>query len=137
VIVYLTVRHDFNAGHRLHNPRLTDEENRLLYGRCNHPSGHGHNYRVEVTLRGDVDPQVGAFVNAEEVRAWLWREVLDRIDHRNLNTDVDFLRGVIPTSENLARAIFELLGRGPYGRWLHEVRLYESENNIATCRAGE
>jgi 6-pyruvoyltetrahydropterin/6-carboxytetrahydropterin synthase len=135
VIVYVTVRHHFNAGHRLHNPALSEAENRQLYGRCNNPSGHGHNYVVELTLKGEVEPAVGAFVNAEDVRSWLWSEVLDQIDHRNLNRDVAIMAGIIPSSENLARAIFEEVGRGRYGRWLHEVRLHESENNIAACRA--
>ena len=135
MIVYVTVRHHFNAGHRLHSPAFSDEENRLLYGRCNNPSGHGHNYVVELTLRGDVDPAVGAFTNPEAVRTWLWREVLDGIDHHNLNLDVELMRGVIPTSENLASAIFAEVERGPYGRWLHEVRLHESENNIVACTA--
>jgi 6-pyruvoyltetrahydropterin/6-carboxytetrahydropterin synthase len=134
VIVYVTVRQQFNAGHRLHNPALGEEENRRLYGRCNLPSGHGHNYLLEVTLRGEVDPAVGAFVNAEELRSWLWSELLDRIDHRHLNSDVDFLRGVVPTSENLARALYQQIARGPYGRWLHEVRIHESENNLAGYR---
>ena len=134
MIVYVTVKHHFNAGHRLHNAKLSDEENRRLYGKCNNPSGHGHNYVVEVTLKGEVDPAIGAFVNTDDLRGWLWSEVLERIDHRNLNTDVDFMKGIIPTSENLARVVFGELQKGPYGRWLHEVRLFESENNIASCR---
>jgi 6-pyruvoyltetrahydropterin/6-carboxytetrahydropterin synthase len=134
VIAYVTVRYQFNAGHRLASPALSDEENRSLYGKCSNPSGHGHNYVLEVTLRGDVDPAVGAFVNTEELGVWIWRAILDRVDHRNLNVDVDFMRGVIPTSENLVRRIFEEIGRGPYGRWLHEARLHESENNLAACR---
>jgi 6-pyruvoyltetrahydropterin/6-carboxytetrahydropterin synthase len=135
--VYVTVRHHFNAGHRLHNPALSDEQNSRLYGKCNNPSGHGHNYVVELTLRGEVDPRVGAFVNAEEVRSWLWRELLEQIDHRNLNTDATFMTGVIPTSENLARALLDEIRKGPYGSWAYEVRLFESENNVAACRLGE
>lgn len=136
-LVYVTVRQNFSAGHRLHNPALSDAENRALYGRCNNPSGHGHNYVVELTLRGSVDPSVGRFVSTEAVRSWLWTEVLDRLDHRNLNSDVEFMRDVIPTSENLARVILDELGRSPYAPWLYEVRLLESENNIATCRVAD
>ena len=137
MIVYVTVRSHFNAGHRLHSPALSDAENRRLYGKCNHPSGHGHNYVVELTLRGEVDPAIGAFVNAEGMRSWLWGEVLEHIDHRNLNTDVAFMKGIIPTSENLARVIFDEVRKGEYGKWLYEVRLFESENNIASCRVAE
>ena len=132
--VYVTVRHNFNAGHRLAVPSRSDQENLDLYGKCSLPSGHGHNYVVEVTLEGEVDPGVGAFVNAEELRRWLWDEVLEPIDHRNLNRDVRILEGLVPTSENLARAIFRALERGPYGRWLYQVKLHESENNVAICR---
>ena len=134
MIVYVTVRQHFNAGHRLHNPRLSDEENRKLYGKCNNPSGHGHNYVLQVTLRGDVTPEVGAFVNAQEVREWLWSDALEQIDHRNLNTDVAFMSGVIPTSENLARVLYSHLKEGRFGQWLDEVRVYESDNNSAACR---
>lgn len=137
MIVYVKVREQFNAGHRLHNPKLSDEENRRLYGKCNNPSGHGHNYVLEVTLRGDVDPEVGAFVNADDVREWLWTDALEQIDHRNLNTDVEFMRDVIPTSENLARVLYSHLGKGRFGHWLHEVRVYESDNNSAACRGEE
>ena len=136
MIVSVTVRHHFNAGHRLHSPALSDEQNRKLYGKCNLPSGHGHNYVVELTLRGEVDPALGAFVNTDEVRSWLWNDVLEAVDHHNLNTDVAFLAGRVPTSENLARAIYEQTAAGPYGRWLWEVRLFESENNVAICRQG-
>ena len=135
MIVYVTVRQNFNAGHRLHNPKLSDDDNRKLYGKCNNPSGHGHNYVLEVTLKGDVDPEVGAFVNADEVRKWLWRDVLEEIDHHNLNSDVGFMRGIIPTSENLARVLFEQLRTGEFGQYLDEVRVYESDNNSAAFRA--
>ena len=124
----------FNAGHRLHNPALSDDENRLLYGKCNNPSGHGHNYVLEVTLRGDIDPQIGAFVNADQAALIVWREVLDHADHRNLNTDVPFMKDTIPTSENLARAIYRELERGALGQWLWEIKVHESENNAATYR---
>ena len=134
MIVYVTVREHFNAGHRLHNPDLDEEQNRSLYGKCNNPSGHGLNYILEVTLRGDVDPKIGAFVNPEEVKAWLWSEVLDRVDHYNLNTDVDFMKGVIPTSENLVRNLFVQLKTGRFGHWLHEATIYESANNSASYR---
>lgn len=134
MIVYVTIRLHFNAGHRLHNPVLSDDENRLLYGKCNNLSGHGHNYVLEVTLRGDIDPEIGAFVNADEAAAIVWREVLDHADHRHLNTDVPFMKGQIPTSENLARAIYGELKRGALGRWIWEVKVHESENNAATYR---
>jgi len=134
VIVYVTSRAHFNAGHRLHNPALDDDENRKLYGKCNNPSGHGHNYVLEVTLRGDVDPKVGLLANPAQVDRWVWRDLLDHIDHRNLNTDVEFMRGLIPTSENLARAAFEQLRAGEFGHLLWEITIHESENNAACYR---
>ena len=132
MIVYVTQRAHFNAGHRLHNPALGDEENRQLYGKCNNPSGHGHNYVLEVTLRGEVDPEVGVLANPAAVDRWIWRDLLDHVDHRNLNTDVEFMRGLIPTSENLARAAFEELEKGEFGHLLWKITIHESENNAAS-----
>jgi 6-pyruvoyltetrahydropterin/6-carboxytetrahydropterin synthase len=135
--VYCTFRTHFNAGHRLHNPALDEEANRRTYGKCNNPYGHGHNYVVEVTLVGEPDPELGRYVNIEDVARWFEREVIEPMDHRNLNVEVPFLEGVIPTAENIARVLCELLRKGPYGKHLYEVRLFESENNAARVRAAD
>ena len=83
----------FCAAHRLHNPSLTDEENRAIFGKCNWPNGHGHNYRLEVTLRGPVDPRTGMVMNLVDLKAAIQDAVLSKVDHRNLDKDVPFFRG--------------------------------------------
>jgi 6-pyruvoyltetrahydropterin/6-carboxytetrahydropterin synthase len=135
--VYCTFKAHFNAGHRLHNPALDEDTNRRIYGKCNNPHGHGHNYSVEVTLAGEPDPELGRFVNIEEVAAWFDREVIAHMDHRNLNIEVPFLEGIIPTAENIARVLCERLLAGPYGNHLYELRLLESENNAARVRVAD
>ena len=132
--VYCTFRVNFNAGHRLHNPALDDEANLRLYGKCSNPHGHGHNYAAEVTLAGHPDEQTGRFVDLDSVERWFEETVISQVDHRNLNVDVPFMQGVVPTAENIAQAIFDIIGESDYGRFLHEVRLFESENNSATVR---
>lgn len=134
-MVYLTRRYRFSAGHRLHNPALTAEENRRVYGKCNNPNGHGHNYVLEVTVAGPVDPSTGMVCDLARLDGIVEREVLDPFDHKNLNLDVEAFRQRIPTTENLSVEIFELLrkrlegaGDGPRVR-LARVRLQETESN--------
>src|SRR5687768_6036393 len=105
----VTARLDFSAAHRLHNPDRDEEWNRRVYDKCDNPSGHGHNYILEVSVSGKVDPETGMVIDLKRLKDIMRREVVDLVDHRNLNTDVDFLRGVIPTAENLARAFWEKL----------------------------
>src|SRR5262245_6506509 len=99
-MVSITRRVEFCASHRLFNPKFSDEKNDALYGRCNNPNGHGHNYVLEVTVAGEVDPETGMVMDLKELKKVLDREIIDRVDHKNLNMDVDFLKGVIPTAEN-------------------------------------
>lgn len=132
-IVEITRREEFSASHRLHNPRLSDEENRRLYGICNNPNGHGHNYEVEVTVRGAVPPDTGMVMNLTDLMRILRERVIQRVDHKHLNHDVDFLRGVIPTAENIAIALWEQIEpelEAFEGCRLHRIRLYESRNNL-------
>ena len=120
----------FSAAHRLHNPQLSDEENRRLYGLCNSPNWHGHNYDLEVTVEGEVNPVTGYVVDLGEVRA-VAEEVIRDLDHRNLNLDVPWLEGVIPSTENLVVAIWERLAPLiPRGR-LHRLVLHETPRNSA------
>ncbi|MCX7018819.1 MAG: 6-carboxytetrahydropterin synthase [bacterium] len=134
-MVYITRKAEFCASHRLHNPKLSDDRNRALYGPCNNPNGHGHNYTLEVTVRGIPDPQTGMVMNLQELNRLINREIIDRVDHKNLNIDVDFLWGVIPTAENIVMCFWQLLEKAlPPFCALHEVRLWENEHNMAFYR---
>jgi 6-pyruvoyltetrahydropterin/6-carboxytetrahydropterin synthase len=127
--VTVTRRLRFNAAHRIHNPALSDAENTALFGKCNHPNWHGHNYVLEVSVTGPIDPVSGYVVDLGALRDLVEREVVDVMDHRNLNLDVPFLAGVNPTSENIVVAIWQVLSpRIAPGR-LAKLRLYETENN--------
>lgn len=129
-MIYVTRKEHFSAAHRLYNPDWSDEKNDAVFGKCNNRAGHGHNYYVEVTVAGEIDPETGYVVDLKELKSIIRREVLAKVDHKNLNEDVDFLRGVIPTAENIAVGIWnELKDKIPAGR-LHSVKLYETEKNI-------
>lgn len=131
---YVTRRMSFSAGHRLHNGALSAEENRRLYGKCDNPNGHGHNFVVEVTVAGEIDPRTGMVFNLRDLKAVMEEVVEEGLDHKNLNLDVPAFRGVIPTAENIAAVLWGLLApRLPPGA-LHEVRLVETENNSVSFR---
>src|SRR5512138_2689271 len=100
--MHVTRRYRFSASHRLHAPGLGDEENRRVYGKCNNPFGHGHNYVLDVTAQGPLDPATGRAADPAQLDAFVRREILDAMDHRNLNTEVPAFAGSPPTSENLA-----------------------------------
>jgi 6-pyruvoyltetrahydropterin/6-carboxytetrahydropterin synthase len=124
----VTRRVHFNAAHRLHNPKLSDAENRELFGLCNNPSFHGHNYELDVSVEGEVDPRTGYVADLGEVKRIVEERVLQRLDHRNLNVDVPELKDTNPTTENLAVFIWGMLeGRLP-GR-LKRVVLWETPRN--------
>jgi 6-pyruvoyltetrahydropterin/6-carboxytetrahydropterin synthase len=126
---YFGRRTAFSASHRLHSDLLSPDENRATYGKCNNPHGHGHNYVVEVLVRGPVDPETGMVVNLAELDEVLQKEVMGRFDHTNLNSDSLFLNQV-PTTENLCRAVFNVLKNAlPIGE-LEYVRVEETENNF-------
>ena len=125
-MIYLTRVATFCASHRYHNPELSDEENRKLFGKCNYPHGHGHNYRLEVTVGGEADPATGMVINLYDLDKVIERAVIDPLDHRHLNLDVPEFAELIPTTENLARFIWDSLGKALSGCTLHRVRLYEA-----------
>jgi 6-pyruvoyltetrahydropterin/6-carboxytetrahydropterin synthase len=131
--VRITRRATFAAGHVLCRPEWSEELNREVFGAC--ASDHGHNYIVEVTVGGPVDPDTGMVVNLKHVDAVLRRELIDAVDHRHLNRDVDFLRGIVPTAENIALAAFERLEPHFKPARLLKLRLVESENNAAEVSA--
>ena len=133
-MIYVTRKADFSAAHRLYNPSWSDKQNDEVFGKCNNPNGHGHNYILEVTVRGDVDDSTGYLVDLKKLKEVIRVRVIDKVDHKNLNTDVEFLHGIIPTAENIAIAIWgELKDAIPSGT-LHEIRLQETERNIVTYR---
>ena len=105
-MVYLTRKAEFSASHYYHNPAFTPEENARIFGKCNNPNGHGHNYTLEVTVKGDVDPRSGFVVDLKELKETMNREVIEALDHRHLNKEVPEFAAQIPTSENIAIAIW-------------------------------
>jgi 6-pyruvoyltetrahydropterin/6-carboxytetrahydropterin synthase len=130
--VCITRQVHFNAAHRLHNPSKSQRWNEEQYGPCTNPHWHGHNYVLEVTVRGQPDPETGYIIDLAELKDILHRAVVDKCDHRNLNTDVEFLRGIIPSTENLVIAFWgeiEPLLKSP--AFLYAVRLYETPRNFA------
>lgn len=133
-IVLLTRRESFAAAHRLHSEALSAEENLRLFGKCNHPHGHGHNYVLEVSLRGPVHPETGILFNLNDLKAILNDHVLAKVDHRNLNLDVAEFRDMNPTAENIAIVIWRWLKPTALGHLLYEVKLWETEKNVAVYR---
>jgi len=130
---YLSRRYHFSASHRLHSDAYSDHRNIAIYGKCNNPHGHGHNYTLEVTVAGDPDPNTGMVVDLKDLKELLEREVMQRMDHRFLNYEVAELKGKIPTCENIARVIWDLLEPKIKQGRLHRVRLYESADLFADC----
>jgi 6-pyruvoyltetrahydropterin/6-carboxytetrahydropterin synthase len=128
MITHLTRRYRFSASHRLHSGDMSAEENVATYGKCNNPHGHGHNYTLEVTVSGPVDPATGMVCNLAVLDGFVEREVLSRYDLRNLNTVQEFAQ-LVPTTENLSVEIFEILQRGFHMAHLDGVRLEETMMN--------
>jgi 6-pyruvoyltetrahydropterin/6-carboxytetrahydropterin synthase len=135
-VARVTRRVHFCAGHRLYNPSLPDDRNRAVYGACSNPNGHGHNYDLEVTVEGEIDQQIGYVMDLRALKTLLGEAVIDDLDHANLNVDVPWLEGVIPTTENLAVAIWERLEGRIEGASLVSVRLWETERNSVEYRGG-
>src|ERR1700755_3506723 len=127
-MVYLTRKAEFAASHYYHNPEFTPEQNRSIFGKCNNSNGHGHNYTLEVTVKGKVDPQSGFVVDLRQLKDIMNREVLDAMDHRFLNKEVPEFLTKIPTTENLAIAIWERLATKLNNAKLHRVRVYEKHD---------
>lgn len=140
-MIYVTRKAHFNAAHRLHNPDKTDDWNRETFGKCNLPNWHGHNYTIEVTVAGEPDPVTGFVIDLSKLKQIIGRKIIEPCDHRNLNLDVPFLNGVIPSTENLVRAFYyelrdEVETEAATGARLQSVRLFETERNFAEYRPG-
>jgi 6-pyruvoyltetrahydropterin/6-carboxytetrahydropterin synthase len=130
-MIYITRREHFNAAHKLYNPKWSDEENNERFGKCANPNWHGHNYNLYVTVKGKVNPDTGFSVNLKELSLIIRTYITDKLDHKNLNLDVPFMQGLMPSTENVAIAIWKELT--PYinalDSQLHSIKLYETENN--------
>ena len=129
--VYITRRLHFSASHRMYNPSYSEEWNKAAFGHCANPNGHGHNYYLDVTVVGTPAPETGHVLDLGVLKKIVTRHVVGLLDHRNLNVDVDFMEGILPSTENLAIAIWnQLEPHIPSGR-LHRIRLYETERQFA------
>jgi 6-pyruvoyltetrahydropterin/6-carboxytetrahydropterin synthase len=134
----VTAKLTFSAAHRLHNPARDAAWNRQTYDKCDNPAGHGHNYVIEVSVKGKIDPETGMVIDLKKLKDIMRQRVVDRVDHKNLNEDVDFLRGVIPTAENLARAFWRELAPAINEGTLHQIVLHETErNSVRYCGEDE
>ncbi|HAQ65631.1 MAG TPA: 6-pyruvoyl tetrahydrobiopterin synthase [Bacteroidales bacterium] len=130
-MIYITRRERFNAAHRLFKPDFTDDQNLKLFGKCSNPNWHGHNYDLHVTIKGEVNPETGFLVNLSSLSSIIRKQVIDKLDHRNINLDVDFMQGKYASTEMLAISIWEQLEPEvkKLGALLHRIRVQESENN--------
>jgi 6-pyruvoyltetrahydropterin/6-carboxytetrahydropterin synthase len=133
-LVYVTRRMHFSAAHRLHSEALDAEQNLQVYGLCNNPMGHGHNYDLEVTVCGEPDPITGMVIDLKVLKEVIQRKVIDLVDHQHLNHQVAFMSGLVPTAENIAVAIWGVLQNKIPGATLYEVKLYETERNMVLYR---
>ena len=133
-MIYITRKLEFCASHRLFNPEYSDAKNAQVFGLCNNPNGHGHNYVMEVTVRGEVHPETGMVLDLKALKKLVNEEIILKVDHKNLNVDVPFLKDVIPTAENLAIHFWEVLETRLESGQLHEIKLYESERNFVIYR---
>ena len=136
-MILVTRREIFSSSHRLYNPKFSDEENERVFGKCSNLNGHGHNYTLEVIVAGEVDPQTGYVIDLKLLKEIIKENVIRKVDHKNLNLDVDFLKGKIPTAENIAIGIWDqLVNKIPSGK-LYSIKLYETENNYVEYKGKE
>lgn len=122
-------RTTFNAAHRLHNDKWSDEKNREVFGKCNSPNYHGHNYVLETWVEGNIDPETGFVINLTVLKQIIKEEIEDEFDHMNLNLDVPYFKELNPTAENIAKVIYEKL-KPRLARYELTIRLYETQNNM-------
>ncbi|MCB0402354.1 MAG: 6-carboxytetrahydropterin synthase [Flavobacteriales bacterium] len=130
-MVYLTRRERFNAAHRLYKAEWSDEKNFEVFGKCSYPNWHGHNYELFVTVKGKVNPELGFVMNLKTLSKIVRENVIEKLDHKNLNLDVDFLKGQITSAENIAIGIWKAIEDQikQHQCELHCVRVVETENN--------
>lgn len=131
-MIYITRKASFNAAHKLSRPDWTEDKNTEVYGKCANPNWHGHNYQLYVTVKGEINPETGFLVDLKWLKDITNIHVVDKIDHKNLNLDVDFMKGKLASTENLAIAIWDELYTliAESGAQLHCIKIYETENNF-------
>lgn len=130
-MVFLTRRERFNAAHRLFKPEWTNEQNYEVFGKCSNPNWHGHNYELFVTIKGEPNPETGFVINLKQLSKIVRTKITEQADHKNLNLEVPFMNGRIPTSENIAIAVWEEIEEDilKFNCTLHCVKVVENENN--------
>lgn len=135
-MLYITRKFQFSASHKVSNPKWSDEENLRVYGKCANPNGHGHNYTLEVTVSGENDPAIGFVMDLKELADIVDKELMLKVDHKNLNMDVDFMKGVNPTTENLIIQFWKQLENkiNNGSKKLYSLRLFETEKNSVEYR---
>lgn len=131
-MIYITRKASFNAAHKLSRPDWTDDHNEEVFGKCANPNWHGHNYQLYVTVKGEINPETGFLVDLKWLKDITNIHVVDKIDHKNLNLDVDFMKGKLASTENLAIAVWDELVEiiAESGAQLHSIKIYETENNF-------
>ena len=131
VMVFVSRKEHFNAAHRLFRPEYSDEQNLRVFGKCSNPLWHGHNYTLIVTVKGELSSQTGFVMDLKTLSSLIDKDVLQKLDHKNINLEVDFMKGKLASTENIAVGIWEQLEPGirSAGALLHSVRLEETENN--------
>ena len=131
-MIFITRRERFNAAHRLFRADYSDEKNMEIFGKCSNPNWHGHNYELFVTVKGEINPETGFLVNLKDLSKIIQTNIIDKFDHKNINLEVEFMKGKLASTENIAKAIFEQMEEDviKLGAQLHCVKLYETENNF-------
>lgn len=133
-MVYITRKSHFSASHRLYNPAWPNAKNDQVFGKCNNLHGHGHNYELEVTVAGSPPAETGMVMDLKRLADVMEEAIIEKVDHKHLNQDVDFLQGIIPTAENMAVAFWKILAPMITEGRLHSIKLYESANNFVEYR---
>ncbi len=126
-MVYVTKEINFSSSHRLYNPNFDNDTNNAIYDKCNNFNGHGHNYKLQVTVAGIPNPETGYLIDLKKLKRIMMEEIHDKVDHKNLNFDVDFLKGVIPTVENLSVIFWQILDSKIIEGKLYKIKLWETE----------
>ncbi|KAL6475234.1 hypothetical protein MHYP_G00162740 [Metynnis hypsauchen] len=131
---YITRVESFSACHRLHSKSLSDEENKKIFGKCNNPNGHGHNYKVEVTVRGKIDQDTGMVMNLTDLKQYIEEAIMKPLDHKNLDLDVPYFANVVSTTENLAVYVWDSMVKLLPPNMLYEIKVHETDKNIVIYR---